>query len=986
VAASVLAGRPAAGQTFAWGGSLGGNWSTPGNWTPAGPPTSGVNTALSFGATGNAVMTDDLAGTFSLNSLTFSAAAPAYTLGGNPLAFQTNSGNAFPTITQNSSNAVTINNNMSVAGLVVQGSGTGTVTLNGAISGSGFLAVQPAAATVVVLGGGSNTYTGTGYSVATAVYGGTLQLGNGNAIPTGTNVLVATGATFNTAGLSNTAFTAIGTLYLGGFGYGGGTFRVPTGGLDYYLNKLNMTGGTVDFTGTNNFWLHFTGAGAGITTNASGTTATWVGAPNSRIQNDTAAPLTITVASGTTPSGIDLDAGITLSGGGTNPNFTLAGGGTMRLTSLANTANITVASGFLRVDDAASNGGVGALGTGTITLAYNGGPSAVLLYGGPSAASAKPITLAGTLGGQISVLSGGVTWTLNGVISQSVPGSALYVGSGFASSTLVLNGTNTYSGPTTVVVGGILAIPTIANGGVPSPIGSSSSAPANLLLGGLNYGTLLLTGTNPAYSTDRGITVGGDPSGGSPLTGGFVGVQNATTNLTVSGQIIGFVYNPQSTGNLIKTGPGTLTLTNTTNSYAAAGLGGTYVQGGTLAVGAAGAVIPAGSGVVVSQGATFQLGFTSGNNSAAPVGTITLNGGTLAAPSGGPGYSLNQLVTGPAGGTVNLSASTAEIFFTGAGSAIVVNGNSTFTGAGAFLSSSGSGATTIAVAPNVTLTNNIPLATGGSGYQVTGGGTLYMTTAPNGFILPLTVVQGRVRVDDLSVTGTGGTVLGVPGQFTLNGGALQYSGGNQATAFPITLGPAGGTLEVSNPAATLTLTGAVTGLGGLTKAGPGTLVLGNTGNSFNGLTVNAGVVQTAADNALGVGPVTVNPSGTLLYTASTTTGRTFTLFGSTLRVPDGVALTLDGATVNGGVLHSSGAGSFGVGAGGATLNGVTMYNGTVLNQALGPVAPPTSPLARRAFPRLLCAGANLGSSRIASLYAAMAPPTSPLSYRASPRL
>ena len=89
VAACILAGRPAAGQTFAWGGSLGGNWSTPGNGTPAGPPTSGVNTALTFDATGNAVMTDDLAGTFSLNSLTFEPGAPAYTLGGNPLSFQT---------------------------------------------------------------------------------------------------------------------------------------------------------------------------------------------------------------------------------------------------------------------------------------------------------------------------------------------------------------------------------------------------------------------------------------------------------------------------------------------------------------------------------------------------------------------------------------------------------------------------------------------------------------------------------------------------------------------------------------------------------------------------------------------------------------------------------------------------------------------------------------------------------------------------------
>jgi autotransporter-associated beta strand protein len=939
----LLAGRPATGQSYTWAGSLDGNWSTPGNWSPAAPPTSSVNTALTFGATGNPTMTNDLAGTFSLNSLTFTAAAPAYTLGGNPLAFQLSS--FLPAINQNSSSAVTINNNISTPGFSVQGTGTGTVTLNGAISGSGYVLVNLSAAGTVVLGGGSNTYTGTGFTYATNVLGGTLQLGNGNAIPTGTHVYVTSGATFNTGGLSNSAATAIGTLYVGGFGSQGGTFRVPSGSGDYYLNKLSMTGGTVDFTGTTNFWLHFTGAGAGITTNASSTTATWIGAAVSRIQNDTAGPLTITVAFGSTASGIDLDAGITLSGGGFNPNFTLAGGGTMRLTSLANSANITVAAGVLRVDDAASNGGVGALGTGAITLAYSGGNTgAYLLYGGPSAASAKPITLGSGGGTAISVLTPGVTWTLNGVISQSVPGAGLGVlGNGSTATTLVLNATNTYSGPTLLQAGATLAIPTIANGGVASPIGSSSNAPANLWLGySTDSGTLLLLGTNPAYSTDRGITVGGSVYGGT-VYGGFIGVQNATTNLTVSGQITGSPFNPQSTGNLIKTGPGTLTLTNTTNNYATSLNGGTYVQGGTLAVGAAGAVIPSGSNVVVSPGATFQLGFTSGNNSAAPVGTITLNGGTLAAPSGSPFYFLNQLVTGTAGGTVNLSGSSGGLYFTGAGPAIVVNGNSTFTG-GRFILNYGSGTTTIAIAPNVTLTNNITLGItlGNGGYQVTGGGTLYMTTAPTYAALPLTVVQGRVRVDDLSVTGSG-TVLGAPGQFTLNSGTLQYSGGNQTTAFPITLGPAGGTVEVSNPATTLTLTGPIGGpttsaVGPLVKAGPGTLALASTANTYpGGITVNAGVLAASDDAQLGLAAVTVNPAGTLLYTATASTARTFNLTGGTLRAPDGVTVTIDGATVNGGVLASNGSGSFVAGAGGATLNGVTMYNGTFLNQSSGPV-------------------------------------------------
>jgi hypothetical protein len=38
VTASVVAGRPAAGPPYTWTGSWNGNWSTPNDWSPAGPP------------------------------------------------------------------------------------------------------------------------------------------------------------------------------------------------------------------------------------------------------------------------------------------------------------------------------------------------------------------------------------------------------------------------------------------------------------------------------------------------------------------------------------------------------------------------------------------------------------------------------------------------------------------------------------------------------------------------------------------------------------------------------------------------------------------------------------------------------------------------------------------------------------------------------------------------------------------------------------
>jgi autotransporter-associated beta strand protein len=95
--------------------------------------------------------------------------------------------------------------------------------------------------------------------------------------------------------------------------------------------------------------------------------------------------------------------------------------------------------------------------------------------------------------------------------------------------------TNSYTGPT-VLDGGVLSIPGIANGGSPSPIGSALPGEANIVLNG---GTLAYTG--PTTNTDRGMTL---TNGGGVLdiTGGTV--------LTLNGDI---------------TGPGPLTLQDSGN-------------------------------------------------------------------------------------------------------------------------------------------------------------------------------------------------------------------------------------------------------------------------------------------------------------------------------------------------------------------------------------------------------------------------------------
>jgi autotransporter-associated beta strand protein len=344
----------------------------------------------------------------------------------------------------------------------------------------------------------------------------------------------------------------------------------------------------------------------------------------------------------------------------------------------------------------------------------------------------------------------------------------------------------------------ILAIPTISNSNQPSPIGTDPSNAGLNLGNGFSRGTLLLTGTNPTYSSNRKVYLFGQYANGG---GGAIGVQNAATNLTLSGEINGET--------LIKTGPGTLTLNNNTNNYA----GGTYVEAGTLTIAAAGAAIPANTDVTVLSGAALQ---NNGDNGAAPLRTVTLNGGTLQCEaSAANNFYLNRLVTGTTGGTIGFDVSPQpnRLYFVGSNAGATINGNTGWTGGSNAHVTNASGATAdLTIAPTVSLASQVPL---GGGFRILGGGTLYMTAPANNSAVTYTVSQGRLRVDDLSVTGSA-SVLGnvAPGLLTLDGGALQYTGSTVSTPMPITLGPAGGTVEVSNAVTTLTATGTFSGGGG----------------------------------------------------------------------------------------------------------------------------------------------------------------------------
>ncbi len=139
-------------------------------------------------------------------------------------------------------------------------------------------------------------------------------------------------------------------------------------------------------------------------------------------------------------------------------------------------------------------------------------------------------------------------YQIDGVIGGT--GQLTMAGSG----TLSLTGKNTFSG-STVIWDGTLEIGTIGNGGVASPLGTSPTWV-------WNGGTVRYTG--PSASTNREVSLM------RPTT---IEVTTSGTRLTQNGAVTG-------EGDLVKAGPGTLTLPLGALTHT----GATIVKGGTLTV------------------------------------------------------------------------------------------------------------------------------------------------------------------------------------------------------------------------------------------------------------------------------------------------------------------------------------------------------------------------------------------------------------------
>lgn len=390
--------------------------------------------------------------------------------------------------------------------------------------------------------------------------------------------------------------------------------------------------------------------------------------------------------------------------------------------------------------------------------------------------------------------------------------------------TLLLTTNNDFSGLTTIS-GGKLQL---GNGGTAGSLGAGS----------ISVGGTLAFNRSDAVAMANAITVTASStlaqngSGTVSLSSAWaLGASSLTVtgtgNLTLSGVISGTAAQP-----VVMNGTGTLFLP-ATNTFT----GTTIINSG-----------------IVSVSSTGGLG--------AAAADVTINGGTLQITAGGIG-SVNNTT----GRSVTVGAAGAVFDFRVAqtfnGNGFLGTGNVTKTGGGRW--TVGSNGSTF------------------SGEILIAEGSLLMTSAQLQSAKNITVADGAQFIIDDDAAGSWRLATG--GKFTFNGdgggtgalrqfnsGAVPAAGTFTSTFVPeVVLNSASTVINAEADYGIILLTGNVTGIGGLTKTGPGTLTLTGAANSYAGGTlINGGtlLVNNTTGSGTGSGAVVIANGGRLMGTGT----------------------------------------------------------------------------------------------------------------------
>ncbi|OAI47894.1 hypothetical protein AYO45_05505, partial [Gammaproteobacteria bacterium SCGC AG-212-F23] len=743
----------------------------------------------------------------------------------------------------------------------VTGSGAGTFTVNNSGSDtfagllSGSLALTKSNSGTLTLSN-TNSYTG-----ATTINGGVVEITNSSALGTSA-VTVASGGTLqvdNGLTISNNIVSL------------SGTGSASQGAL------VGKSSGS-DMTISGNITL---GADATIATSVSnGTALNLSGLLNTAGFNVTfqdASASTINVSNVISGSG-----GVIQAGADTNSVLTLSGNNTY-------TGATNINSGILRVS---TDGALGTTASGT-TIASG----AVLQFNGVTYSTAEPITINGgtiqsngsgassfagniTLGAANNTITANQNLTLSGVITDN--SNTFGITSTNVGGTLILTNANTYHGTSNLATTEV----------------SNSSA----------LGTGAVT-TSGQLQIDNGVNIANDvtfSTSNSSIFGSGSGTSTYSGNLTVNSGVTGTLKSTSgntltlSGSTLVNNGLDLSVNTNSGNINISNVISG---SNGLIKTAAGGTLTLSGNntydGTTTINGAGGILAVTSNNALGSTVGgTIIASGGVLDFQN--VAYSAHEAITnnnGVTGGAIRTSVGTSSFdgnitlgvntSITVTGTQLTLNGvitdgastfNITKTNAGRLILNGANtykGTTTVNVNGGVLEANNSS-AVGTGAININSGGTFQIDSG-NSLSNNITLRgTGSASQGALFGSGSGTSTLSGNITFATTAPTIGSAAGNTLALTGSTITNAGFTGTFDANSGNITVANVISGTGGVTKTGTGSLTLSGVNTYSGATTMNGGTVLIAADSGLGTAPGSVTAAsivfggGTLETTANTT--------------------------------------------------------------------------------------------------------------------
>jgi autotransporter-associated beta strand protein len=407
-------------------------------------------------------------------------------------------------------------NNPSVGGIFnVTKAGFNTWTLSGANVYSGTTTVS--AGTLVV---GQSSVVSGGTLVSGAVGTGTLALStgatfadNGTSITLANSVTTGNSVTFASTGSGSLTFDGTGVSTPSTFALGGNTaFTVNNTTIIKDVvsgsHPISLAGtGILVLSGNNTYTGATTVNGATLSIGSDSNIGGTNGAVS--VSSSTAGTATVTLTSATLPTGFGVGSALLGSTVKTIVGTTVTLNGTAS-TSISSATN----EGYATANQALTLNGGTFQANSTFSLSQTNAT-------GAGATQNRAVTL-GTSGGTVDVTAGN-TLTIAGVVSGS-GGALAKVDSG----ALILSGTNTYTGGTTISAGNL-----IVNNTTGSATGTGT---VNLGSSGVLSGTGTISGAVSAASTASVITAGSLSSVGTlTLNGGVTAPSGLTLNFAVDG-------------------------------------------------------------------------------------------------------------------------------------------------------------------------------------------------------------------------------------------------------------------------------------------------------------------------------------------------------------------------------------------------------------------------------------------------------------------